>query len=306
MRIVFFGTSAFAVPSLKALALRGDVVAVVTQPDRPAGRGHRLTPTAVKTAALELNLPVLTPARLGGFGEELRSFAPDLLAVASYGKIIPAAVLAIPRLGALNIHPSLLPLYRGATPLQAVLRDGCAETGITIFSMDAGMDTGDILVQEHTPIGERDTFGTLHDRLAAASPALLLRAIDAVAAGTAQRIPQEGLASPEAIARTLTKPLGTADFEVHWEHSAEQLANMIRSLSPAPAARARIGGVRVKRLAAHAEPATLNPKCNPGDVVGFKRDAVLVACGENALAVERVVAPNKPPQTGAVFMRSVH
>ncbi|HMC45125.1 MAG TPA: methionyl-tRNA formyltransferase, partial [Caballeronia sp.] len=167
------------------------MVAVVTQPDRPSGRGHKLTPTPVKSAALALGLTVYEPLKLKVFADELRALDADVFAVASYGRILPQAVLDLPKTGiSFNVHPSLLPLYRGATPLQTAIRDGCTETGVTIMAMDAGMDTGDILVQERTPLQPKETYGELHDRLALLGAQLLGDAIARLLNGTLERTPQ--------------------------------------------------------------------------------------------------------------------
>lgn len=306
VRILFFGTSAFAVPSLRAIAKAHDVAGVVTQPDRPSGRGHRLTATPVKAAALDLGLSVFEPPRLTPFINTARALEADAFAVASYGKILPAALLERAPKGALNVHPSLLPLYRGATPLQNVLRDGRTSTGITIFLMDAGMDTGAIVLQEPRAIAPHETFGELHDRLAADSAPLLVRALEQIASGTAQPFSQVGLGDEREIIATLTRPLGTADFELHWDWPADRLENLVRAYAPAPAARAMLGGVRVKVLAARAATHAGRPGAQPGDAIGFEGDAVLVATGHGgALAIERVTPPNRPAQSGTAFMRAV-
>ena len=166
MKTLFFGTSAFAVPSLEAAARRTELQGVVTQPDRPAGRGQKLTAPPVKTAAQQLGVPVYQPASLRDFPAGLLGQHFDFFILASYGKLIPQSLLDVPELGSLNVHPSLLPQYRGATPIQSALRDGASETGVTIMLMDAGLDTGDVVLQERTPILPGETFGELHDRLA--------------------------------------------------------------------------------------------------------------------------------------------
>lgn len=277
---------------------------VVTQPDRPAGRGQHLTPTPVKAAAHELGLAVFEPERLRAFIEDARALAADAFAVAAYGRILPAQLLDVPPLGAFNVHPSMLPLYRGATPLQSVLRDGRSTTGITIFLMDAGMDTGKIVVQEARAIAPHETLAELHDRLAADAAPLLLRALDLVASGNAYPYSQDGLASQREIAATLTRPLRSADFEMHWEWPAQRLENLVRALAPAPAARATLAGVRVKVLSARAAASAGRPEVRPGEAIGCDGDAVLVACGEGTLAIDRVTAPNKSAQSGSAFMRA--
>ncbi len=289
-------------PALAQLRERTDLVGVVTQPDRPAGRGHKLQPTPVKAFALAHGLPVFEPLKLRAFAADLAALEPDVLVVASYGRIVPQAILDVPARGiAFNIHPSLLPLYRGATPLQTAIRDGARETGITIMAMDAGMDTGDILVQERTPLGADETYGALHDRLAARGAELLAVAIEALERGTLVRIPQAESnppVDPGEIARTATHPLGKDDLRVDFGWPAQRIVDTIRSLAPAPGARATLEGEAVKivraRLAHAGEPA-------------FTTDGgMLVRAGDGAaVAVLDVVPPNRGRMSGAAYGRSV-
>ncbi len=264
---------------------------VVTQPDRPAGRGHHVRPSPVKVAAGELGIPTVEPERLRDATRVVGEADAALFAVASYGKIVPQAILDLPPLGALNVHPSLLPLYRGATPLQSQLRDGVTEGGVTIILMDAGMDTGDIVVQVTSEIGPQETYGELHDRFAALGAELLARACAQAAAGVLQRVPQAGLASPDAIARTLTRPLGKADQLVDWSAPAGRVVDLIRSLSPAPGARAVLDGethavkILKARLATPADTAELRVTCGDG----------------RAVVVETLVPPNRKAMSGRAY-----
>jgi methionyl-tRNA formyltransferase len=289
---VFFGTSAFAVPALHAFADAVDCTLAVTQPDRPAGRGHKLQPTPVKVAALALGIPTLEPERLRDALPALGALAADLFAVASYGKIVPQAILDLPPLGALNVHPSLLPLYRGATPLQSQLRDGVRASGVSIILMDAGMDTGDLVLQERAAIGERETYGELHDRFAELGATLLRRASLAAAAGKLQRIAQAGLAAEADVERTLTHPLRKEDLAIDWSLPAQKIADLVRSLSPQPGARGRLDGeaemVKILHVrVAHAP--------EPGQLA--------IACGDGRYAiVERLVPPSRPPMSGAAYV----
>jgi methionyl-tRNA formyltransferase len=301
---VFFGTSAFAVPSLRAFAKAVDCALVVTQPDRPAGRGHHLQPTPVKIAASELGLETIEPQTLRDARDVLRAVKADLYAVASYGKIVPQAILDLPRLGALNVHPSLLPLYRGATPLQAQLRDGVETGGVSIIMMDAGMDTGDIVLQEKTAIRLDETFGELHDRFAEIGARLLAEACAQVEVGTLKRTSQAGLADPEAVAATVTRPLAKADLELDWRWSALHIVNFVRSLSPAPAARAELAGLSVKILRAGLEVSgwtklSIDPP--PGTLVGHAGNAAVVTCGDGEVAIERLIPASRGPVDGKVF-----
>ena len=217
---------------------------MITQPDRPAGRGHQLTPTPVKAAALALGIPVLTPVRLREFAAELAALGPDRCVVASYGRIIPQALLdAVPLW--LNIHPSALPLYRGATPIQSVLRDGCSETAVSIIEMDAGMDTGDLLAQTPpVPIGADETYGSLHDRLADIGAELLGAALAADARGELARTPQAARGvDDDAIAQTLTRPWTKIDRVLPPYATAREAVDRIRALAPKPGAQL-IAGLR--------------------------------------------------------------
>ncbi len=304
LRGVFFGTSAFAVPALRAFAAALDCKLVVTQPARPAGRGHKLQPTPVALAARELGIPALTPERLRDALEPLRAAGAELFAVASYGKIVPRAILDLPALGALNVHPSLLPLYRGATPLQAQLRDGVAEGGVTIIAMDAGMDTGDIVLQEKSPIGPAETWGELHDRFALLGARLLASACALAAAGELTRTPQAGLAGAAEIARTLTRPLTKDDLRVAGagRPTAAGIVNLVRSLSPEPGARADLPGFgSAKILAAHAlageGPAV---RRGVGEAV-LTRGGPLLRASDGWVVADRLVPPGRRPMTGAEF-----
>lgn len=303
MKTLFFGTSAFALPSLEITAQRTQLQGVVTQPDRPAGRGHKLTPSPVKAAAQALGVPVHQPASLRDFAREMAGSDFDFFVLASYGKIVPQALLDIPRLGSLNVHPSLLPLYRGATPIQSALRDGATETGVTIMLMDAGLDTGDIVLQERTPVLPTENYGELHDRLARFGAQALAHAIDAARGDTFPRIPQNGKA-------TLTRPLHKEDLAIDWAWEAQRIVNHVRSLAPNPAARATLANTPLKILRAElgdlfasegAERRSPEPGRRAGQIAGMIGDALIVQCGDGAVNVFEVIAPSRSPQTGASF-----
>ncbi|HEX5275660.1 MAG TPA: methionyl-tRNA formyltransferase [Candidatus Rubrimentiphilum sp.] len=293
MKTLFFGTSAFAVPSLEAAAQRTELQGVVTQPDRPAGRGQKITAPPVKVAAQKLGVQVYQPASLRDFAAELSGRRFDFFILASYGKLIPQALLDVPELGSLNVHPSLLPQYRGATPIQAALRDGASETGVTIMLMDAGLDTGDVVLQERTPILPGETYGELHDRLARFGAQALMHAIDAGRGGSFPRVPQSGKA-------TVTRPLRKEDFAIDWNWEAQRIVNHVRSLSPSPAARAVIANTPVKIL--RAEVAQWErPLVEPGTIASMIGDGLGVQSGNGVVNVLEVIAPNRGPQTGASF-----
>ncbi len=278
-------------PSLRALAHVHDVVAVYTQADRPAGRGLKVTPTPMKAAALELGLDVFTPERLdAAFVALTAGLRPELLACAAYGKILPAALLESASRAALNVHPSLLPLYRGATPIQAALRDGCDTTGVSIIWMSAHMDAGDIALQRSAPIASSDDYGSLHGRLAHVGADLLLEAAALLGEGRLPRTPQD------AARATLTKPLRKEDLRLDFDTDARAVVNHVRSLSPKPAAWTLAGGKRIKVLSADVAP--------QGTVLGIDGDALAVACRVGVVRLLRVVPEGKPQMTGAEFARN--
>lgn len=273
MKALFFGTSAFAVPSLRVTAHSTDVQGVVTQPDRPAGRGHRLTASPVKRAALELGLRVYEPPRLREFAAEVGAQTYDIFALASYGRILPKALLDLPRLGSLNVHPSLLPKYRGATPIQTALRNGETQTGVTIMLMDDGMDTGDVVLQERVPIEPGERYGELHDRLALIGADLLARALERIACeGSIPRREQEG--EP-----TTTRPIAKEDLTIDWSWNAQRIVDHVRAYSPRPAARATLYGETVKLLRAHVD-------------------------ADGKLEIDELVAPNRGKISGAAYAQS--
>jgi len=280
---------------LDAAAARHEVLAVVTQPDRPAGRGHKLAATPVKRAAHEQGLRVLTPEKLKPFVDEARALRADAFVVASYGKIVPQALLDLVPV-AFNVHPSLLPLYRGATPLQSAIRDGRTETGVTIIAMDAGMDTGDVLLQERTPLGATETYGELHDRLAERGAAMVVEALDRYAAGTLERKPQTVVARErgicgDEIARTATRPLRKDDLVVDWSRPAAEVVNLVRALAPQPLARTEYDGEPLKLVAAHA--------ASRDDLADARLPYHTTSDG--AVVFDRVIAPNRGPMSGEAY-----
>ena len=289
---------------MEACVQAHDVVGVVTQPDRPAGRGQRTRPTPVKEAALAHGLHVLEPVALKAFAADARALAPDAFAVASYGRILPAELLAIPPRGAFNVHPSLLPLYRGATPLQSALLDGARETGVTIFLMDAGMDTGAIVVQERTPIGADEDYGALHDRLAARGAALLVEALALAGAG---RPPTHAQAGDDAeAARTLTRPLTKDDQCLRWSETPRRIVDRVRAFAPQPGARTAIDGYRLKCLRARVVEERGVVTSAPGTVVGRMGDELHVAAADGGIvALQRVVPQDKGAMSGADFGRTI-
>lgn len=244
MRIVFMGTSPFAVPSLDRLAKSSDyeILAVVTQPDRPHGRGGHMAASPVKSAAADLGLPVLQPEKVRAkeFVAQIREMAPDALVVAAFGQLIPQRLLDVPRLGGINVHGSLLPRWRGAAPMQYALMAGDAETGVTTMQMDAGLDTGDILTKAAMPLTDADNLGTVETKLSTIGADLLVETLEALQRGDCPRIPQDP--ALVTIAPSLPPDVGKLD----WSKSARDLHNLVRGVSPKPGAYCFWQGKRLK------------------------------------------------------------
>lgn len=293
MRLVFMGTPDFAVPTLQALIAAGhEIVRVHTQPPRPAGRGRALRPSPVQLAAEAAGLCVVTPETLRGPSETeaLAALAPDAAVVVAYGQILPPAVLAVPRLGCLNLHASLLPRWRGAAPIQRALMAGDAETGIAVMQMAAGLDTGPVLAEECTPIGPEDTAGTLHDRLAGMGAPLMVATLAALAGGHATPCPQ----SQAGV--TYARKIDKAEARIDWSRPAAQLDCHIRGLAPFPGSWCTIGQERVKILMCRPEPGA----GVPGTVLD---DGLLIACGQGALRLVRLQRPGKGAADAEALLR---
>ncbi|MCX7680400.1 MAG: methionyl-tRNA formyltransferase [Anaerolineae bacterium] len=297
-RIVFMGTPAFAVPTLMALADNYPVVGVVTQPDRPAGRGQQLTPPAVKRAALERGLPLIQPPSLRDPQAlaQLVAWAPQLIVVASFGQILRREVLELPRYGCLNVHASLLPRWRGAAPIVAALLAGDEVTGVTIMQMDAGIDTGPILAQREEPIRPDDTQATLEARLALLGAQLLLEVLPAYLAGELKPRPQpdEGV--------TYTGVLRKEDGRIDWSRPATELARQVRAYHPWPGAFTTLRGQHLKILRATPLPEWRGEE-RPGTLLLLDNGAtVAVATGEGALRLEEVQIAGGRPMDIAAFL----
>ena len=289
MRIVFFGTAEFAVPSLEALARAGhEILAVVSQPDKPQGRGMQVSASPVKKAAERLGLPILQPRRVraASFVEKMREMRPDALALAAFGQIIPQDLLDVPLLGPINVHGSLLPKYRGAAPIQRAIMAGDAQTGVTTMRMEAALDTGDMLLKATLPIGPDDTSGTLFPKLAELGAALLLETLEGLANGTLPRIPQDDAQA------TLAPMITAEDSVLNWKETAGQIDCRIRGLSPRPGvfATIEING-QAKRVkiwnAKSAEPGGETERgAAPGTILAIEKNppALLVAAGNGTVA----------------------
>lgn len=289
MRVAFMGSPEFAVPCLRALAAAHEVVLVVSQPDKPAGRGGQLTPPPVKAAAGELGLPVIQPrsARTGELERALRESGAELAAVVAYGKILPRAVLdALPR-GCLNVHASILPKYRGAAPVQWAVIEGEPETGVAIMQLDEGMDTGPVLLERRVAIDPDETSGELLARLAPIGAAALLEAIAQIEAGTAVPRAQDHAAATHA--PMLAKPDGAIDFT----RPAAQVAARIRGVDPWPGAQAVLRGQVVKLFRARALAGEASATA-PGTVLAVDAAGLHVACGDGGVvAIREIQAPGR-------------
>lgn len=301
LRIAFAGTPQFALPALRSLlSSTHRVVGVLTQPDRPAGRGQQLRASPVKLLAQDAHLPLAQHATLKTpeSRAELAHWAPDVLVVVAYGLILPAPVLALPRLGCVNIHGSLLPRWRGAAPIQRAILAGDAETGVTIMQLDAGLDTGPILLERRRSIGSHDTAGDLHDALAELGAAALIEALDGLAAGTlkAHAQPAEGASYAPKIDKS--------EAPLDWSASAIRLDAQVRAFNPWPIAETRFAGESLRVLQARvSEPA--NADAAPGTLLGIADDGLRVACGEGVLAVRELQRAGKRPVSARDFANAV-
>jgi methionyl-tRNA formyltransferase len=299
MRIVFAGTPAFAVPSLRAAHARNEVVAVYTQPDRPAGRGRGLTPSPVKLEAIQRGIPVLQPESLRkkSSQEALRELAPDLMIVVAYGLILPQAVLDIPRYGCWNVHASMLPRWRGAAPIQRAIEAGDAETGVCLMQMEAGLDTGPVLLSQRTPIGEQETGGQLHDRLSELGARVLADGLGLLRAGM-RPVAQ---AQPEAGA-TYAHKLEKHEARLDWSQPADVLARKVRAFEPWPVAEASVAGERLRIHGAVA--LDLAHRAEPGTLLTAGRQGLDIACGQGALRLRVVQREGGKAITAADYLNA--
>jgi methionyl-tRNA formyltransferase len=295
MRLIFMGTPDFSVPALRALIEAGhEIACVYTRAPKPAGRGQKETPSPVHRAAQEAGLAVRTPRTLRDAAEQAAFAAlnADAAVVVAYGLILPVPVLEAPRLGCVNIHASLLPRWRGAAPIQRAIEAGDRETGVTIMGMEAGLDTGPMLLAEATPIGPEDTAATLHDRLAEIGARLILPALQGLASDALRPVPQ-----PEA-GVTYAAKIDKAEARLDWTLPAEQIARKINAFSPFPGAWCELGGERLKLL--RAVRAEAEKPSSPGAALD---GALTIACGSGAVRILAVQRPGKGPVEAEAFLR---
>ncbi|MBO4366581.1 MAG: methionyl-tRNA formyltransferase [Clostridia bacterium] len=302
-RIVFMGTPDFAVSALRTLVETGqNVVLVLTQPDRPKGRGYALQPSPVRSYALEQGIKTETPAtlRCADSLDMIRQARPDLIVVAAYGKILPKEVLELPPLGCVNLHASLLPAWRGAAPIQRAVLNGDEKGGITVMQMDEGLDTGDILLIKEVPIGKDMTSGEYHDELAKAASAALKDYLLLAEAGTIVRNPQEGESS---YAAKIEKEEGFVSFR----ETALQTHNRIRGCDPSPGAYAFLAGKRIKLFSSHLteEGKTEKPAGRPGQILGHGPDGLRVACETGYVSVGHLQPEGKGRLDAASFFNGL-
>ncbi|AUI09167.1 MULTISPECIES: methionyl-tRNA formyltransferase [Stenotrophomonas] len=299
MRIVFAGTPEFAVSSLRAAARHHEVVAVYTQPDRPAGRGRGLAPSPVKLEAVARGIPVYQPESLKDEAaqQQLRDLQPDLMVVVAYGLILPKAVLAIPTHGCWNVHASLLPRWRGAAPIQRAIQAGDAKTGVCLMQMEAGLDTGPVLLHQELPIAATDTGGQLHDKLAELGAQVLSDGLGLLRAGIkpiARPQPEQGV--------TYAHKLDKAEARLDWAQDADALARTVRAFNPWPIAEATLAGERVRIHGAIA--LDLAHGQAPGTVLAASRDGIDIACGQGALRLRTLQREGGKAITAADYLNA--
>jgi methionyl-tRNA formyltransferase len=299
LNVVFAGTPEFAVRVLEALFdSPHHVIGVLTRPDRPAGRGLKPAAPPVKQLAAARGVPVHQPADLrdAGVQGELRRLRPDAMVVAAYGRIVPKAVLDIPRHGGVNVHASLLPRWRGAAPIQRALLAGDRETGVSIMQMDAGLDTGPVLLRESIPILDEDTAGSLHDRLAHLGGRLVVQALDALEAGRLKSVPQDSEFA------TYAPKLEARELSVDWRESALATCRRVRALNPSPGASASLRDVKLKIWRCTTAPG----QGAPGEVLEADASGLRVACGEGVLSISELQRSGGTRLPCADFLRGFH
>ena len=302
MKIIFMGTPDFSVGTLEALIAAGhEITLVVSQPDKPKGRGHELSPTPVKAAALKHGLPVYQPKKMRDpeVVEKLRETEADVIVVIAFGQMIPKSILEMKQYGCINVHASLLPKYRGAAPIQWAVIDGEKESGVTIMQMDEGLDTGDMLLKGKLELAADETGGSLFDRLSILGAKLCVEALEKLPKGELK--PEKQGESPTEYARMLTKDMGNLD----WNESAEKLERLIRGLNPWPSAYTKLGDKTLKIWSARVcEKTDETAVC--GEIIRVTKHTVCVACGEGALEITELQLQGKKRMDTGAFLRGCH
>lgn len=294
MNVIFVGTAPLGIPTLRALAEKHNVLAVFTQPDRPAGRGLTLMPPPIKRAALELSLPLCQPEKINREAELIKTMNPDVIVVVAFGQFLSKRLLAAPRFGCINLHASLLPKYRGAAPIQWAIINGEAETGLTTFLLTEEMDAGDILLQERVPISDEDTAGSLHDKLATLGPDVVLQTLDGLEKGMLIPRPQDH--SQATFAPKIESTMG----QIAWSQPARKIFHLIRGVNPSPGAYTFFGGQRLKIYAGRIIES--DSIFESGRVIAFGSEGPIVRCGEDALELTEVQPAGKRRMSGRDFV----
>jgi len=297
MKIIFMGTPDFAVGTLRALAEAGhEITLVVSQPDKPKGRGHAMVPTPVKVAAEELGIPVFQPVKIREAKDVLEKTEADVCVVAAFGQIIPASILHMKKYGCINVHASLLPKYRGAAPIQWAVIDGEKESGVTIMQMDEGLDTGDMLAKAIVPLDEKETGGSLFDKLSEAGGRLCVETLAKLEKG--EITPEKQGESPTAYASMLDKKMGNID----WNKSAVVIERLVRGLNPWPSAYTHLDGKTLKIWACDVLPQSAS-KGESGEILEVTKDAIHVQTGDGILVLREIQLAGKARMDAGAFLR---
>ena len=297
MKIIFMGTPDFAVGTLRSLAEAGhEITLVVSQPDKPKGRGHAMVPTPVKVVAEELGIPVFQPVKIREAKDVLEKTEADVCVVAAFGQIIPASILHMKKYGCINVHASLLPKYRGAAPIQWAVIDGEKESGVTIMQMDEGLDTGDMLAKAIVPLDEKETGGSLFDKLSEAGGRLCVETLAKLEKG--EIIPEKQGESPTAYASMLDKKMGNID----WNKRAVVIERLVRGLNPWPSAYTHLDGKTLKIWACDVLPQSAS-KGESGEILEVTKDAIHVQTGDGILVLREIQLAGKARMDAGAFLR---
>ena len=297
MKIIFMGTPDFAVGTLRSLAEAGhEITLVVSQPDKPKGRGHAMVPTPVKAVAEELGIPVFQPVKIREAKDVLEKTEADVCVVAAFGQIIPASILHMKKYGCINVHASLLPKYRGAAPIQWAVIDGEKESGVTIMQMDEGLDTGDMLAKAIVPLDEKETGGSLFDQLSEAGGRLCVETLAKLEKG--EITPEKQGESPTAYASMLDKKMGNID----WNKSAVVIERLVRGLNPWPSAYTHLDGKTLKIWACDVLPQSAS-KGESGEILEVTKDAIHVQTGDGILVLREIQLAGKARMDAGAFLR---